>query len=155
MEEMSIRDVPGHLDRGPALSDWFAISQSLVDAFADVTGDRQFIHTDPARAVAEGPFGGTVAHGLLTLSLLPAMAKQALPPIGNVRSSVNYGFDRVRFVAPVRVGARIRGRFGLHSLAPRGADAVMMTWDVTVEIERSERPALLATWLGLRYLAAA
>lgn len=152
MEEISIGELEAHLNRFPAVSEWISISQALVNSFAELTGDRQFIHIDPERAERDGPFGGTVAHGLLTLSLLPAMAKEALPPLRDVRSSVNYGFDHVRFVAPVKVGQRVRGRFAVRSIEPRGADAVLIDWQVTVEVDGSERPALVASWLGLRNL---
>lgn len=152
MEEISIGELEAHLHRFPAVSEWISISQALVNSFAELTGDRQFIHIDPERAWREGPFGGTVAHGLLTLSLFPAMAKEALPPLKNVRSSVNYGFDYVRFVAPVKVGQRVRARFAVRSIEPRGADAVLIDWQITVEIDGAERPALVANWLGLRNL---
>lgn len=108
MEEISIGELEAHLSRFPAVSEWISISQSLVNSFADLTGDQQFIHVDPERVAREGPFGGTVAHGLLTLSLLPAMVKEALPLLKNVR-----------FVAPVKVGQRVRARFAVRSNEPR------------------------------------
>ena len=134
------------------VSGWRLVDQASIDAFANVTDDRQFIHVDPARASAEGPYGGPVAHGFLTLSLLPALLRGALPPIPGLRSSVNYGFDRVRFVAPVPAGARIRARFELRDAAFRGAGTLRLEWHVTVEIEGADRPALVADWIGLRHL---
>ncbi|KFI29235.1 nodulation protein NodN [Haematobacter massiliensis] len=150
--EMSPAELAERVGEEIGLSDWVVIDQPLIDAFAKVTDDHQFIHVDPGRAAAEGPYGTTVAHGLLTLALLPALAKSALPKLTNVRSSVNYGFDRVRFVAPVPVGARIRGRFRLTRADWRSPDALLAVWGVTVEIEGADRPALLADWLGLRYV---
>ena len=132
-------------------SDWIEVTQATIDTFATATGDTQFIHTDPDRARA-GPFGGTVAHGFLTLSLLSAMLEQAGPPVTDAAVSVNYGFDRMRFVSPVRAGARVRGVFTLTAVVPRGADAVDTTFDVSVEIEGQDRPALVAVWIN-RHLA--
>lgn len=146
------RSLSGHVGRRMGLSDWITVGQPLIDAFAEATGDRQFIHVDPDRASMDGPYGGTVAHGFLTLSLLPMMAQTALPPLLGVRAAVNYGFDRLRFVAPVPAGARVRGRFDLASVQDRGPGAILTTWQVAVEIEGSERPALIADWLGLRLL---
>lgn len=127
-------------------SRWFEIGQERIDRFADVTEDWQFIHLDPERA-AQTPFGGTVAHGYLTLSMLAPMAYDALPEIEGMRASVNYGFDRIRFLAPVRSGARLRARFDLAEVAPRGADRVLARFVVTMEIEGGETPALSADWL--------
>jgi acyl dehydratase len=128
------------------VSPWLEVAQDRIDAFAAATGDRQFIHLDPVRAAAETPFGGTVAHGFLTLSLLSILAYAALPRAAGTRVSVNYGFDRVRFVAPVRAGARIRGRFRLAALDRPAADEIAYLWEVTVEIEGEARPALAALW---------
>lgn len=129
------------------VSDWIAIDQPLVDAFADLTGDRFFLHVDPQRAAAL-PFGGTIAHGLLTLSLLAPMSYQVCPSIEGARYPLNYGFNRVRFVAPVPVGSRVRGRFVLRRAESIGTDQRQMVYDVTVEIERADRPALVAEWLS-------
>ena len=116
------------------LSDWIEISQARIDAFADVTGDWQFIHLDPVRAAAT-PFGGTVAHGFLTLSMLSAMSYDALPAIDGMSASVNYGFDRLRFIAPVRSGAHVRGRFVLEDAEARADGSLMARLAVTVEID--------------------
>lgn len=131
----------------PAVSRWFAVDQPRIDGFAAVTEDPYFIHTDPARAAAETPFGGTIAHGFLTLSLLAPMAYDAVPEIAGTRLGVNAGFDRVRFLAPVPAGARIRGAFALEALGREGADGLRTVHAVTVEIENAPKPALVATWI--------
>jgi acyl dehydratase len=134
------------------MSAWHEISQSMIDRFADVTSDHQFIHVDPARAAAEAPFGGTIAHGFLTLSLLSVMAQEALPPIEGRVMGVNYGFDRVRFVSPVRSGARVRGRFRLAGVKERSAGEISLHHHVTVEIAGDRKPALAADWITLAVL---
>ena len=126
-------------------SDWHLIDQARIDAFAEVTEDRQFIHLDPVRAAAETPFGGTVAHGYLTLSMLAAMSYEVLPRLDGMTASVNYGFDKVRFVAPVRAGSRIRARFVLGGAEDQGGRLSALL-SVTVEIEGQEKPALTADW---------
>ena len=134
------------------VSEWHVVTQADIDAFADVTRDHQFIHVDPARARAETSFGGSIAHGFLTLSLLSAFGQEALPKIANRRMGVNYGFERVRFLSPVRSGARVRGRFSLVRLERRRANEVLLGYEVTVEIEGGAKPALVATWLTLAVL---
>ncbi len=131
-----------------AASDWVVVAQDRIDAFADATGDHQWIHVDAERAAAESPFGATVAHGFLTLSLLSALMRNAVS-IGGLRMTINYGANRVRFVAPVPAGARIRARVTLLSLTDvdQGAQAA---WQVVVEREHAEKPCLVAEWL-LRY----
>ena len=116
------------------LSDWLAIDQARIDAFADATEDRQFIHVDPEMA-ARTPFGGTVAHGFLSLSLLSRMGAEAMRLPEGLKMAVNYGFDRVRFLAPVKSGSRVRGRFALDSLEERAPGQLLMRHKVTVEIE--------------------
>ncbi len=136
------------------VSAWHRIDQALIDAFAKVSGDTQFIHTDPARAAAT-PFGGTIAHGFLTVSLLSAMAAEAQPQLAGLRMSVNYGFDRLRFISPVPVDSDIRARFTLAALDERQPGEVTVAWDVTVDIRGQDKPALIARWLNRRYLDAA
>ena len=155
MRPIRAEDLPALAGTLEGVSDWITVDQAMIDRFADATDDHQFIHVDPARAASEGPYGGTVAHGFLTLSLLPALLRSALPPLEGLRSSVNYGFDRVRFVAPVRSGARVRGRFALIEAEARGAGTIRVRFDVTVEIEGGDRPALVAEWIGLRNLSGA
>jgi acyl dehydratase len=130
------------------VSDWFTIDQGLIDRFAEVTGDHQWIHVDVERARREGPGGTTIAHGYLTLSLLPAMRAQVgvIPP--GARRTINYGLDRVRFLEPVPAGARVRGRIALSGVDARPNGMLVRTTN-TVEIEGSERPALVAESLVL------
>jgi len=130
------------------VSSWLVVDQARIDAFADATEDRQFIHIDPA-AAAQTPFGGTIAHGFLTLSLLSRMAADAMLIPDGVKMAVNYGLDRVRFLAPVRSGSRVRGRFTLDSIEEKVPGQVLMRHIVTVEIEGEDKPALTAVWLGL------
>jgi acyl dehydratase len=125
------------------------VDQQRIDAFADVTTDHQFIHVDRDRAAKETPFGTTIAHGFLSLSLLSAFAYEVLPAIEGNQMSVNYGFDKVRFVSPVRSGARVRGRFTLAEVKPRSPTELLSRTHVTVEIEGEAKPALVADWLGL------
>jgi acyl dehydratase len=135
------------------VSRWFVIDQPRIDAFAEVTEDRQFIHIDPEAARAT-PFGGTIAHGFLTLSMLSALAMDALPDIEGRTMGVNYGFDKLRFLSPVPAGARIRGRFKLESVTPRSTREYLFRNIVTVEIEGAAKPALIAEWLTLSVLDA-
>lgn len=129
-----------------AASEWLAVEQDRIDAFAEATGDHQWIHVDPERA-ATGPFGGPIAHGYLTLSLLPALT-QGLFTIGGLAMSVNYGLDRLRFLQPVAAGSRVRAVVELAS-TEETARGVRAEYDVTVEIEGSEKPALVARTITL------
>ncbi len=129
-------------------SDWMTIEQDRIDQFALATGDQQWIHTDPARA-ATGPFGTTVAHGFLTLSLVPVLSEAAFT-VDDVRMGVNYGLNRVRFAAPVRVGSRVRGHFKLLSCEALEGGA-QMTVQATIELEGSSKPACVAETVSRRY----
>ena len=131
------------------VSRWFEIDQARIDAFAETTEDRQFIHIDPEAARAT-PFGGTIAHGFLTLSLASAMGYDAVRPLEGVVMSVNYGFDKLRFLAPVPAGSRVRGRFRLLSAEDKGGGRWLLKHELTVEIEGGEKPALIAEWLGMQ-----
>ncbi|WP_136636366.1 MaoC family dehydratase [Pseudooceanicola onchidii] len=131
------------------VSDWFEITQARIDQFADCTEDWQFIHVDP-EAAAKTPFGTTIAHGFLTLSMLSAMVYQ-MPSIEGVTMGVNYGMNKVRFVSPVPVGSKIRGRFVLDKFEEIRPGEVQTTTTVTVEIDGKDKPALVAEWLGRRY----
>ena len=134
-------------------SRWFTLTQREIDQFAECTGDRQFIHTNPERARAT-PFGGTIAHGFLTLAMLSEMLTD-LPPVAGVTMSVNYGMNRMRFLSPVPVDSRIRGRFVLEKVEDVAPGQIQMTLAVTIEIEGKERPALVAEWLVRHHLAPA
>ncbi len=134
------------------VSRWFAMTQERVDAFAEATEDRYFIHTEPERARAETPWGGTIAHGFLTASLLSAMAYDAVPRVKEAKHGVNYGFDRLRFVSPVPTGSNVRGRFRLDKVDRSKPGEVTLRWTVTVEVEGAERPALAAEWLTRQFL---
>jgi acyl dehydratase len=131
-----------------AVSDWFAVTQDRITRFAEATDDQQWIHVDPARAATESPFKTTVAHGFLTLSLAPVLARTAmtLPPL---RMAINYGVNRVRFVAPVPAGSRIRGRFTPGAVEESGG-GVQVTWHVVIEREGSDKPCCVAEWV-VRY----
>lgn len=130
----------------PTASEWVTVDQDRIDQFADVTGDDFFIHVDPKRAAAT-QFKGTIAHGLLTLSLLPLFMRSAIPPIADAQLSVNYGYDKVRFLKPVPVGSRLRAHVGLVDVSETRPGFYRLYFDVSVEIEGVEEPALVAHWL--------
>jgi acyl dehydratase len=130
-------------------SDWFTVDQSRIDGFADATDDHQWIHVDLERAAA-GPFGTTIAHGFLSLSLLPVLIGQVYR-IDNVKMGINYGLNRVRFTSPVPVGSKLRAVVDLADVADVDG-GVQLTNSVTMEIEGSERPALVAEWLTRQYV---
>jgi acyl dehydratase len=131
-------------------SDWVTITQERVNRFADATGDHQWIHVDPERAAKESPFGGPIAHGYLTLSLLPLLLPQIIETTG-FRMSVNYGTEKVRFPAPVPVGSRVRAGATLASATPFDG-GVQLAMTVTVEVEGASKPSMVATTLSRRYL---
>lgn len=151
MPAASLEDIRARVGQEVGVSSWFAMDQQRIDAFADATEDRQFIHVD-ADAAAQTPFGGTIAHGFLTLSMLSRMAAEAMLLPDTLKMAVNYGFDRVRFLAPVRSGKRVRGRFVLDSVDEKAPGQLLMRHSVTVEIEGEEKPALTAQWLGLMFV---
>lgn len=131
------------------VSSWITVDQTMIDAFADATNDHQFIHVDPERAKAESPFGGTIAHGFLSLSLLSAMNFECVPKVREQTMGINYGFDRVRFMSPVKSGSLIRGHFTLADARFRGAGMLMTSYEISVEIENEKKPALTATWVTI------
>jgi acyl dehydratase len=135
------------------ISSWHVVDQNRINAFADVIEDHQFIHVDPERAKRETPFGSTVAHGFLTMSLLSIMSYEVMPIISGTTMGVNYGFDKLRFISPVRSGSRVRGRFVLAEATLRKPRELQSRTNVTVEIEGEERPALVADWIGLIFFA--
>ena len=132
-------------------SAWVEVDQERINVFADVTEDHQFIHIDPERA-KDTPFGGTIAHGLLTLSLLPKLAENATVTIKGAEMGVNYGFDSVRFLNPVAVGKKVRGIFTLTEAVEKRPGQFLLTYGVSVEIEGVEKPALVAQWLGMQFI---
>ena len=135
------------------VSSWHLIDQPRIDTYADVTEDHQFIHVDPERAKAETAFGTTIAHGFLTMSMLSVMSYEVMPAIAGTTMGVNYGFDKLRFISPVRSGKRVRGRFVLAEAKLRKPNELQSRTTVTVEIEGEDKPALVADWLGLIYFA--
>lgn len=132
-------------------SEWILIDQPMIDGFADISHDHQFVHVDPVAAAAT-PFGGTIAHGFLTLSLISGMIYSAAPLIAGSRMGLNYGLNAVRFLQPVRSGRRVRGRFLLAKVAERAPGQWQSTFTVTVEIEGEDKPALVAEWVILNII---
>jgi acyl dehydratase len=151
VQKASAEALRGKVGSELGTSDWIEIDQTMIDAFADLTRDRYFIHVDPQRAAAT-QFRSTIAHGFLTLSMLSGMAYQAVPAVEGTKTQVNYGFNRLRFISPVPVGARIRGRFVLKSFEANGT-RWQAVYDVTVEIEGKPKPALAAEWIAAGFLA--
>jgi acyl dehydratase len=147
----SLDEIRERVGQEVGVSSWLTIDQQRIAEFADATEDRQFIHTDP-EAAAQTPFGGTIAHGFLSLSMLSRMAAEAMLVPDNIKMAVNYGLDRVRFIKPVRSGKRIRGRFRLDSIEEKAPGQLLLRHTVTVEIEGEEKPALTAEWLGLLFV---
>ncbi|MDO7489548.1 MaoC family dehydratase [Acinetobacter baumannii] len=129
-------------------SQWMPIDQNMINTFADVTQDHQFIHVDE-EAARQTPFGGTIAHGFLTLSLLSAMAAQVLPTVQGQKSGVNYGINNLRFISPVYSGKRVRGNFHLKNVSQKNEGSYQLIMEVTIEIEDQAKPALVAEWLTL------
>jgi acyl dehydratase len=147
-QTVSRQELTAMVGRELGASDWFLIDQARVSSFADVTLDHQFVHVDVERAKAT-PFGGTIAHGFLTLSLLVHLCLPFIPELANRKLLVNYGFDKVRFSAPVKVGKRIRAVGELAEVSERKPGNIVIRIDVTVEIENESKPALVAEWLSL------
>ena len=145
----SIRELKERVGQEVAVSPWLDVSQERIDTFAKAIEDFQWIHVDPARA-KRSPFGGTIAHGFLTLSLLSHLSEMTFS-FSDRKMGVNYGLNRVRFTSPVKSGARVRARFTLLKYEPIDADGVQVTWNTTVEIEGAPKPALVAEWIGRHY----
>lgn len=148
MTVVDLKQLGGLVGRDVATSDWLVIAQDRIDAFANATGDHQWIHVDAERARADAPFGSTIAHGFLTLSLLSALMRSAITVEG-VRMTLNYGLNRVRFVSPVPSNSRIRARIALGAVASVG-DSTQATWNVVIEREGGDKPAVVAEWI-VRY----
>ena len=135
------------------VSDWVEVTQAMIDRFAEATGDHQFIHVDPVAAAAT-PFGGTIAHGFLTLSLMPLLAAKVpdAPQLAGVKMGVNYGGNKVRFLSPVRSGSRVRGRFRLLAFEQKRPGQYQQTTEFTVEIEGADKPVLIAEWISQAFV---
>ncbi|MEN5170400.1 MaoC family dehydratase [Brevundimonas pondensis] len=142
-------DLPSLVGQEVGLSRWITVDQARIDAFARITEDEQFIHVDPERAKST-PFGGTIAHGFLTLSLASTMSYDAVAPLDGMVMGVNYGFDKLRFLAPVPAGSKVRGRFKLLSAEDKGGGRWLLKHELTVEIEGADKPALIAEWLSMQ-----
>lgn len=151
MPVASIAEIRTRIGGEIGVSDWIAVDQARIDAFADATDDHQFIHVDP-EAAGKTPFGGTIAHGFLTLSLLSRMSYEVAVMPEGVKMGVNYGFDKIRFLAPVRAGKRVRGRFTLLSFEEKRTGQWQFTHHVAVEIEGEDKPALTADWIGMIFV---
>lgn len=149
MQLLSPVAVQALIGKDLGVSDWVLIDQPKINAFADVTNDYQFIHVDP-EAAAKTPFGGTIAHGFLTLSLIAGMMPDGAVVLEGIKMGVNYGFEKVRFLQPVPSGSRIRARHVLKAFDHKGNGRYLLTNEVTVEIEGYEKPALVADWLGMQ-----
>ncbi len=145
----SLDEIRSKIGQTVGVSDWIEVGQDRIGEFAEATEDRQFIHIDPIAAASHTPFGGTIAHGFLTLSLLSRMAADVRLVPDTTRMAVNYGLDRVRFLAPVKSGKRVRGHFTLDSAEEKAPGQLLFKHQVTVEIEGEDKPALTAQWLGL------
>lgn len=144
----SLDDIRAKVGQSVGTSDWIEVGQDRITAFADATEDHQFIHVDPAAAAAAG-FGGTIAHGFLNLSLLSRMAADVMVVPDTTKMALNYGLDRVRFIAPVKAGKRVRGHFTLDGVDDKAPGQLLIRQTVSVEIEGEDKPALTAQWLGL------
>ena len=149
MKSITLDELVASTGKEVGVSPWRVVTQKMIDQFADATDDHQFIHVDPERAAAETPFGGTIAHGFLSLSLLSAMTYETLPSLEGADMAINYGFDKLRFITPVKSGARIRARFFLADVNARPSGWVQITYNVTIDIENSAKPAITATWLTI------
>jgi acyl dehydratase len=152
MPVASLDEIRARVGSEVGVSSWLTMDQARIEAFANATEDRQFIHVDP-EAAALTPFGGTIAHGFLTLSLLSRMAAEAMLIPDGVKMAINYGLDRVRFLSPVKSGGRVRGRFTLDSIEEKAPGQWLLRHVVTVEIQGEDKPALTAVWLGLMFIS--
>ncbi len=150
-KQISLEDYRALVGSEVGVSDWILVDQARIDGFAEVTGDHQFIHVN-AELAAQTPYGTTIAHGYLTFGLTSAMANDVMPSIVGSKVCINYGLNKVRFMAPVKSGKRVRGRFALSDVSQRPDGGWKSTVDVAVEIEGETKPALAAEWITLQYL---
>lgn len=150
-EVVTLEEYRGRIGAAPSPSDWLTVDQAMVDRFAELTGDDAFIHIDPGRA-AETRFGGTVAHGLLVLSLVPLLMRSATPLVRGTRMGANYGYDRVRFPGSLRVGAGARGWFRLEAITQHSGGFHLIRYGVSVEAEGQDKPVVTADWQIARWM---
>ena len=150
MKTVAASDLQNLVGTEIGTSDWITVDQDRINVFADVTEDHQFIHINEDMAKMT-PFGGTIAHGFLTLSLLSKFSEGAGIVVEGVKMGVNYGFEKVRFLAPVPSGSKVRGRFTLKSAVEKKPGQHLLTYEVTVDIEGADKPALIADWLGMQF----
>jgi len=148
-KDMTLAEYQAKIGAVIGRSNWIKVDQTMIDGFCDVTGDYQFIHSDPKRAKDDTPFGGSIAHGFLTLSLITQMYKDYVPRLAGHALIINYGLERVRFLTPVPSGAIIRGQFSLKNLTKRHKGQYLAENDVQVEIEGKDKPAMVCTWMTL------
>ena len=148
MQTISKNDIGDHINEALGHSDWLLIDQERINGFAESTDDFQFIHVDE-KAAAKTPFGGTIAHGFLTLSLLSSLCSDLMLKIDGTVMSLNYGFDKVRFLTPVKVGSRVRAHAKLLESVEKNPGQILAKHEVTIEIEGEDKPALVAEWLGM------
>ena len=148
MIDIDVRTIGSRVGEEIAVSDWLEVTQARINQFAEATGDHQWIHVDPLRAAKESPFKSTIAHGFLTLSLLSMLIRESIQVTG-LRMAINYGLNRVRFVSPVPAGSRIRARITLQAV-DEVSGGFQVTWQVTIERERGDKPAGVADWI-VRY----
>ena len=151
---VSITDMQAKVGQEIGVSSWLKVDQEMIDRFADITSDHQFIHVDPERTKAETPYATTIAHGFLVLSLLSKMLYEAVPRVEGAAMGLNYGFDKIRFLNPVLCDARIRGRFNLAEIDERAPGELTFRYMVIVEIEGAHKPALAAEWSSRQYFGA-
>ncbi len=149
---LNVEQLADYIGKEVGVSDWLLVDQERINGFADATGDHQYIHVDPERA-AQTPFGTTIAHGFLTMSLMVLMGYEGSTKLENSVMGINYGFDKLRFLNPVKVNSKIRGRFELVSAEEKKPKQWLLKHNVTVEIEGEEKPALIAEWLGMSVIA--
>ena len=152
MTKISVNKLPTLIGKDLGCSDWLSIDQDRINLFADCTEDHQFIHIDEDRAKKETPFGGTIAHGFLSLSLLSKLSNGVAVELENVKMAINYGFEKIRFIQPVPSGSKIRAHFFLNNADERKPNQWMLTYDISLEIEGSDKPVLSAQWLTIQLL---
>ncbi|MFT7594354.1 MAG: acyl dehydratase [Paracoccaceae bacterium] len=147
--QAALTEMQSQVGREIGVSNWITVDQQMINDFAKVTHDEQWIHVDPVRAAAETPYGGTIAHGFLSLSLASRFVYDCFPMMPGQVMGINYGFNKLRFLSPVPAGARLRGRFVLNEIKQRSDTNLLRETGMTIEIEGQETPALVADWLGM------